>query len=199
MKEFKIINIGEGTDSRFGSIVVVQANPIMDNGYGKSFVTHLCSDTVTFFFPATNQFIIDELLRIANGGGLWTPDLEDEFMEEKIFDEVVGKRKVIYRHISFFDFSINRNYNINSGQRVQLIPDIQYKVNTFLEQYYRNGWYEMYSFADYVESLAEEDENTHFWQYLFGTYQFNGYSPYELPSDFYEAYVDFLDKCNEKA
>lgn len=48
-KEFKIMNIQDGTDSRFGSIVAVEANPVMDNGFLKLFVPHKYSETVPSF------------------------------------------------------------------------------------------------------------------------------------------------------
>lgn len=197
MNEYKIMHIGDATDSQFGDILIVKANPIMDNGYGKSYVTHICNDTVSFFFPANNQMLINKLLEIANGGGLWTPDIDEDFIEEKIFDEDYGKRITVYRHVSFFNSSDDSISNLNSGKNVQLIPDVGYKINQFYSQFYRKGWFDMYSFSGYVQSLAEEDYNTHFWQYLFGTHQFDGYAPYELPPEYYEAYENFIDKCDQ--
>ena len=66
------------------------------------------------------------------------------------------------------------------------------------KQYTEKGWTELYTFGEYVESLAENDENTHFWQYLFGTSEYSTYLPIDLPSECYSAYKDFIKACSNK-
>jgi len=88
------------------------------------------------------------------------------------------------------------NYHINSGKRVQLIPNIQYKARTLNNQFYQGNWFEAYySFRSYVESLAEGDDVRNFWGWLFNRPDFNGFMPYELPEDYYDEYERFLDVC----
>ena len=197
-KEYKIMNIGDGTDSRYGKMIIVKANPVTDNGYGKSFISHINSNTETFFFPASQESIIEQLIQIANGGGFWTPDLMKDFQPEFVLDEDSGGYKRIFRHRSFYGGTIDYNRDVNGGHKIQLIADKTYKVNTLYEQYVRNGWASLYTFEGYVESLAEDDTNTHFLQWLFNTPKYNTFLLVDLPSEYYAAYREFIELCSRK-
>ena len=192
------MNIGDGIDSRYGKMIIVKANPVIDNGYGKSFISHINSNTETFFFPASQQSIIEQLIQIANGGGFWTPDLMKDFQPEFVLDEDSGGYKRIFRHRSFYGGTIEYNRDVNGGHKIQLIADKTYKVNTLYEQYVRNGWASLYTFEGYVESLAEDDTNTHFWQWLFNTPKYNTFLPVDIPSEYYAAYREFIELCSRK-
>ena len=192
------MNIGDGTDSRYGKMIIVKANPVIDNGYGKSFISHINSNTETFFFPASQQSIIEQLIQIANGGGFWTPDLMKDFQPEFVMDENSCERKRIFRHRSFYGGTIEYNRDVNGGHKIQLISDKTYKVNTLYEQYVRKGWASLYTFEGYVESLAEDDTNTHFWQWLFNTPKYNTFLPVDIPSEYYAAYREFIELCSRK-
>lgn len=197
-KEYKIMNIGDGTDSRYGKMIIVKANPVTDNGYGKSFISHINSNTETFFFPASQQSIIEQLIQIANGGVFWTLDLMKDFQPEFVLDEDSGGYKRIFRHRSFYGGTIEYNRDVNGGHNIQLIADKTYKVNTLYEQYVRKGWASLYTFEGYVESLAEDDTNTHFWQWLFNTPKYNTFLPVDIPSEYYAAYREFIELCSRK-
>ena len=173
----KAMNIGDGTDSRYGKMIIVKANPVIDNGYGKSFISHINSNTETFFFPASQQSIIEQLIQIANGGGFWTPDLMKDFQPEFVMDENSCERKRIFRHRSFYGGTIDYNRDVNGGHKIQLISDKTY---------------------GYVESLAEDDTNTHFWQWLFNTPKYNTFLPVDIPSEYYAAYREFIELCSRK-
>lgn len=192
------MNIGDGTDSRYGKMIIVKANPVIDNGYGKSFISHINSNTETFFFPASQQSIIEQLIQIANGGGFWTPDLMKDFQPAFVMDENSCERKRIFRHRSFYGGTIEYNRDVNGGHKIQLISDKTYKVNTLYEQYVRKGWASLYTFEGYVESLAEDDTNTHFWQWLFNTPKYNTFLPVDIPSEYYAAYREFIELCSRK-
>ena len=192
------MNIGDGIDSRYGKMIIVKANPVIDNGYGKSFISHINSNTETFFFPASQQSIIEQLIQIANGGGFWTPDLMKDFQPEFVMDENSCERKRIFRHRSFYGGTIEYNRDVNGGHKIQLISDKTYKVNTLYEQYVRKGWASLYTFEGYVESLAEDDTNTHFWQWLFNTPKYNTFLPVDIPSEYYAAYRKFIELCSRK-
>ena len=192
------MNIGDGIDSRYGKMIIVKANPVIDNGYGKSFISHINSNTETFFFPASQQSIIEQLIQIANGGGFWTPDLMKDFQPEFVMDENSCERKRIFRHRSFYGGTIEYNRDVNGGHKIQLISDKTYKVNTLYEQYVRKGWASLYTFEGYVESLAEDDTNTHFWQWLFNTPKYNTFLPVDIPSEYYAAYREFIELCSRK-
>lgn len=192
-KEYKIMHISDGEDSRFGTILIVKANPVINNGYSKSYISHLCSDTETFFFPLKKN-IIDNLEGIANEGNLWTPNMS-EFKTEYVRDEETNEKKIVYRHMSFWQ---QHDVFSASHSKVSLIPEKQSKITALNNQYFRNGWYESCSFYEYVKSLAENDSKTNFWQWLFNTSKFNGYDSFDLPHEYYISYKTFLKDCEEK-
>ena len=198
VEEYKIMNIGDGTDSKFGAIVIVKANPVTDSGYGKQFTPYIYANTVTFLFPANQHQVTRQLVQIANGGGFWQPSLSHDFQQELMLDESAGERKQIFRHKSFFTNSRHSTDEVNGGHDIQLIANKEYKVNSLFKQYAEKGWVEQYIFDGYVESLAEDDVNTHFWQYLFGISEYNSYLPIDLPSEYYSAYKDFIKACSDK-
>lgn len=193
-KEYKIMDISEGKDSRYGTILIVKANPIMNNSNSKSYTPYLYNKTETFFFPLKESFI-NNLVSIANEGHFWTPNKSD-FKTEFVIDEDTNERKVVYRHMSFW----NQN---NGFTALNISPPVQisqksYKVSVLYNQYIRNGWYESYSFSEYVVSLAENDITTNFWQWLFDTSKLNGYDPFDLPQKYYFEYKEFIRMCSEK-
>ena len=189
---YKIIHIGDGTENGFRPIVIVKANPVIENEFSKSFVPYECNDTELFFFPNDDR-VVNKVVRIAQGEGIWYPD-EDDFEDEMTLIENTSKRVSIHRHISFW--TDNFNDDMNSGHSVNLIPDIQYKARTLNNQFYQGNWFESYySFRSYVESLAEGDDVRNFWGWLFNRPDLNGCMPYELPEDYYNEYQRFLDVC----
>lgn len=198
VEEYKIMNISDGTDSKFGAIVIVKANPVTDTGFGKQFTPYIYANILTFFFPANQHRAIRQLVQIANGGGFWQPNLSYDFQQEFIWDESAGEHKQIFRHKSFFPKSRHSADEVNGGHIIQLVANKEYKVDSLFKQYTEKGWTELYTFGEYVESLAENDENTHFWQYLFGTSEYSTYLPIDLPSEYYSAYKDFIKVCSNK-
>ena len=191
---YKIIHIGDGTDSRYGNIFIIKANPVQNNGFGMFHSMTIGSDTETFFIPA-NQRLLNQIIQIARGGGLWYPNDED-FIEEKIFDENTNSHIIIHRHVSFFRDKFDED--LNSGHDVCLIPNMGYKIQTLNQQFYRGNWFESYcSFRSYVESLAEGDDVQNFWGWLFDRPDFNGCMPWNLPSNYEQEYNRFLDACEK--
>lgn len=190
--EYLIMDISDGRDHTYGKIVIVRANPVR-NTVGVKFVAqHLCDDTELFFFPDDDN-IVEPILRIARGQGLWTPD-DSDFVEEKIYSEDNCEQEAIYRHVSFF--SDVYDHSFNSGKTPKLINNELYKAFQLKERYYLNGWRESMGLKEYVESLAVGDGA--FWGWLFGDNSLNGLMPWELPGDCQCAYEDFLDSFEEK-
>ena len=77
---YKIIHIGDGRENGYHPIVIVKANPIIENAFSKSFIPYECSDTDFFFFP-DDERVVDKVIKIAQGEGIWYPD-EDDFEEQ---------------------------------------------------------------------------------------------------------------------
>ena len=186
------MDVRDATEGQFGDVLAVLANPIKSIGNYKTVGEMINVDTVTFMFPLRQEFI-NKLVSIGNGGGIWTPNMND-FKASTVREENTILRKTMYYHVSFWDLPFDRT--LNSENSVSLIPDMRYKIKQFHQQYYRNGWYDEYSFVDYVASLAEEDNDTHFWNYLFNTHEFDGYSPYSLPPEYFNEYKTFLSECS---
>lgn len=191
---YKIMHVGDGTDSVYGNIYIIKANPVQNNGFSMYHSMTICSDTETFFIPA-NQGLLNQIIMIARGGGLWYPD-EDDFVEEKIFNENTNSHITIYRHVSFFEDEYDEN--LNSGHDVCLIPDMPSKIHTLNQQYYSGNWFESYfSFRSYVESLAEGDDVRNFWGWLFDRPDLNGLKPWNLPLEYECEYERFLNACED--
>lgn len=191
-KEYIIIGLGEGEHSTWGDCIIARANPVVDNGFSRSYVTHECSDTELFFFDPGMREAID---RIGRGGGVWTPD-EDDFQEETIMD---GNRRkcIINVHDSLMYGMDDDESDINSGNAVCLIANAQQKASVLHDQYYSKGWYNEYEFWEYVQSLAGGDDVQGFWQWLFEKGGLDGLKPWNLPPDYYEEYKRFLMICTK--
>ena len=150
-KGYKIMNISDGEDNIYGKICIVEANPINSNGL---YLTHSISidkDTETFLF-IDDENILNQLIKILQGDGIWYP-YENDFNTEQVYDNERGLIKNVYRHNSFY--STDYDKSLNSGKRICLIPDLEYKIRILNNQYYNNNWFNIYSdFKDYVISLA---------------------------------------------
>lgn len=188
---YKIMHIGDATENGSQHIVIVKANPINDMGFGKSFTPYECHETEFFFYP-NKRNIVERIVQIAQGEGIWYPN-EDDFEDETTLFEENNKRVTIHRHNSLWT---DKYDDINSGHTVNLIPNLQYKARTLNNQYYQGNWFEAYfSFRSYVESLAEGDDVQNFWGWLFNRPDFNGCMPYALPEEYFNEYERFLDVC----
>ena len=191
---YKIMHIGNGTDSVYGNIYIIQANPVKSNGFSRFLSVTIDNDTDSFFIPI-NQELLNQILTIAKGGGLWYPN-EDDFVEERIFDEAKMDHIAVYRHVGFFGDDFDED--MNSGHDVCLVPDMPFKIRTLNQQYYSGNWFESYfSFRSYVESLAEGDDVRNFWGWLFDRPDFNGLKPWNLPLDYEREYERFLNACED--
>lgn len=189
---YKIMHIEDGIDSKYGNIHIIMANPVQNNGFGMYHSMTIGNDTETFFIPA-NQRLLNQIIIIARGGGLWYPD-EDDFVEEKILNENTNSHIMIHRHVSFFKNEYDED--LNSGHDACLIPNMGNKIQTLNQQFYQGNWFESYySFRNYVESLAEGDDVQNFWGWLFDRTDFNGCMPWNLPLNYEQEYNRFLDAC----
>lgn len=191
-KEYKIMDIRDGKDSRFGDVIVVKANEVSDTGYGKSYTSHVYEGTVTFYYPNRKQ-ILDELISIAQSERFWVPDIEIEFVMKTILDENTGNLKRIYRHVSFY---AGQQKKVDSDiNEVFAIANRHQKMDMLYQQYKENKWDQQYSFADYVRSLVADDVNTHFYRWLFETTELDGLNPYQIPPKYTSAYILFILDC----
>ena len=96
-KQYRVMEIAEGHDSRLGKVWIIKANPVETNPLsGASFImSDLYEGTETFILPYDNE-IVDEVEEIAKANKLWTPEV-DEWKTELAFDEKARQRKTIHR------------------------------------------------------------------------------------------------------
>lgn len=108
-KEFKIMDVRDATEGQFGDVLAVLANPIKSIGNYKTVGEMINVDTVTFMFPLRQEFI-NKLVSIGNGGGIWTPNMND-FKASTVREENTNLRKTMYYHVSFWDLPFDRTLN----------------------------------------------------------------------------------------
>lgn len=112
--EYRILDIADSGKGTNGHIIIVKANPVNDSPgfehlskmFGKRYVNycvHECSATEYFFFPFSEEKII-ELLRIARESDstdfyFWNPQMSDFFYSEYLGIE--GEKRKVHRHRSF--------------------------------------------------------------------------------------------------
>lgn len=63
---YKIMHVGDGTDSAHGEIVIIKANAVKNNGFSLNYSMSISKDTETFFFPNDTN-LINPVLMIARG------------------------------------------------------------------------------------------------------------------------------------
>lgn len=101
-EEYKIFDISEGSDTYYGDIVIVKANPVkIDSNGCRTHCTHTCNET-DFFFFAKNSDIINNILSIANSDKIWIPD-KTEYSVESVNDESDSKMIDVYFHDSVYE------------------------------------------------------------------------------------------------
>ena len=93
----------------------------------------------------------------------------------------------------------NNNYDFDRANRResdimrQLIPNHMCKASELSEQWRSKGWYYTYpSLRDYVYSLAEDNDSTNFFGWLFDDHRFNGYQIWNVPINYLQAFREFL-------
>lgn len=130
--KYRIMEITDGSDSKFGRIWIIKANPAIVNEFSgaTSIMSDIYEDTETFFVPYNMEFVVDEIEDIAKKGQLWTPD-KDEWRGELVFDEDKQTRKIIYRwcleepRIVITEQKPLRQYLLERNEDIHIFQDIK--------------------------------------------------------------------------
>lgn len=130
--KYRIMEITDGSDSKFGRIWIIKANPAIVNEFSEatSIMSDIYEDTETFFVPYNMEFVVDEIEDIAKKGQLWTPD-KDEWRGELVFDEDKQTRKIIYRwcleepRIVITEQKPLRQYLLERNEDIHIFQDIK--------------------------------------------------------------------------
>lgn len=97
-KEYFIMDIGDGQDSKYGKILIVKANPVVTNSFGFRHVSEMRGEhTEMFHFPLSNLYI-DQLVQIAQNQQIWHPE-QDDFVDSRVRDENTNRVITVHRHI----------------------------------------------------------------------------------------------------
>jgi len=97
-KEYFIMDIGDGQDSKYGKILIVKANPVVTNSLGFRHVSETRgTHTEMFHFPLSNRYI-DPLVQIAQKQQIWHPAQED-FVDSRVRDENSNRVVTVHRHV----------------------------------------------------------------------------------------------------
>ena len=99
-KKYRVMEITDGHDSRFGKAWVVKANPVEVNPFSKaSFVqSEIYEGTETFLIPY-NCNVVNEIESIAKRRELWEPS-DAEWQTETAYDERNRRKTIVHRFIS---------------------------------------------------------------------------------------------------
>lgn len=197
-EEYKIMEIGEDCyHSRYGSMGIVRANPIRNDGSSRAYTPYCNRDTEDFFIG--DKMLLVSLMKLAQGEGVWVPKSVD-FKDEECEDEGSGVSKIVHIHRSLTDPTYdgdNEDWGISdetpSELMTRLIPNAMSKKME-LEQQWLGGWRYAYpSLQDYVRSLATDGHVSDFFGWLFGDRRFYGLKKWALPDAYVEAYEEFLE------
>ncbi len=128
--KYRVMEITDGFDSKFGKIWIIKANPAIVNEFSgtTSIMSDIYEDTETFFVPYDMEFVVKEIEDVAKKGQLWTPD-NDEWRGELVFDEDKQKRKIIYRwcieepHIVISEQKPLRQYLLERNEDLQIFQN----------------------------------------------------------------------------
>ena len=110
MKEkYQIINIRDGEDNLHGTIIMIEANPVINNFGYESVICGHYKDTELFFLPDKDE-LINPILAIAQKQGIWSPR-EDDYNDEYVFLENNNRHVLVHRHVSFKNISHEEMYD----------------------------------------------------------------------------------------
>lgn len=99
MSKYKILDIRDATDSKFGKILLVKANPITESDWGTmSFTPYVCNDTQFFFFPMN---MLHRMVQIAQTEEYWEPVIS-QFIKKNVYDEDIQRMRIVFRHNSLY-------------------------------------------------------------------------------------------------
>lgn len=97
-KQYLIMDIGDGQDSKYGKILMVKANPVITDSMGiKTVMETRGKHTEMFHFPLLDRHI-DPLVQIAKEQQLWSPKQED-YIDERLREENTNQVITVHRHI----------------------------------------------------------------------------------------------------
>lgn len=159
--KYFIVDIIQSDDSRYGEVANIWANPVEVTSYGSLFASESLIGAEHFFMPLDN-YLIQSIITEQHENKYWTVN-PDDFEDEYIFDVSENRRRLIHRHVSFFEMdtdSDERDYYIE-------IPDIEKKCDSIRSTWIQNGIHAHTSLRDYILERATEGQIGQFWAWLF--------------------------------
>jgi len=96
-REYLIMDIVDGQDSKYGKILIVKANPVTTNSLGLRYASDIRgTHTELFHLPLSKRYI-DPLVQIAQNQQIWSPN-ENDYKDERVRDERNNRILTVHRH-----------------------------------------------------------------------------------------------------
>ena len=100
-RQYQIREVTQTDDELLGKVWTVIAKPVdLDSGSNVGFAEtdlySLLDITETFIVPYDNE-LIEEIVHLARGGQLWSPDVED-WSVDSVFDEKEKRLTIVHRY-----------------------------------------------------------------------------------------------------
>ncbi|MBR5632261.1 MAG: hypothetical protein IKW82_11540 [Bacteroidales bacterium] len=100
-RQYQIREVAQADDELLGKVWTVLAKPVdLDSGSNVGFAEtdlySLLDITESFIFPYDNE-LIEEIVHLARGGQLWSPDIED-WSVDSVFDEKKKRLSIVHRY-----------------------------------------------------------------------------------------------------
>ena len=135
---YRVMEITDGHDSKFGKVWIIKANPTIVNEFSgtTSIMSDIYEGTDTFIVPSREEWMFDEIENVAKCGKLWTPKT-DEWRTEVAFDEKKQIKTTIHRYTEPANFIVTdkkplRQYLIERNEDVQIFKSIESGKMLFL-------------------------------------------------------------------
>lgn len=100
-RRYQIKEVNQTDDELLGKTWTVIAKPSdrdskSNMGFAKTDLYSLLDITETFIVPYDNE-LIEEIVHLARGGQLWSPDIED-WSVDSVFDEKEKRLTIVHRY-----------------------------------------------------------------------------------------------------
>lgn len=100
-RQYLIREVTQADDELLGKAWTVKTKPIdmgseSNMGFAETDLYSLLDITETFIVPYDNE-LIEEIVHLARGGQLWSPDVED-WSVDSVFDEKEKRLTIVHRY-----------------------------------------------------------------------------------------------------
>lgn len=190
--KYFIVDIIKSEDSNYGEVAIVRANPVEVTPSGSMLASESRVGAEHFFLPL-DDYLIQSIIEEQHQNRYWTVNPND-FEDEYIFDESENRRRLIHRHVSFYNMDIDSD---DSDEYIE-ISDIDKKCDSLRSTWIQNGIHSHTSLRDYILERATEGQIGKFWAWLFDDDSLLSLVPEDLENiedKYTNALAEFIGFC----